>query len=108
MSCLDHSTRRRSSHELTSSRSNSLRPKPIHCTAPIGLSRAEDRAREARLVRRVGIMVRLEGEAVSELVGVTVLTYGGAVEEVAGVELYARLGRVDVERAAGRRLGEVR
>src|SRR6478672_6179312 len=74
----------------------------------VHLARTQDHRGKLRLIRRIGKVMRLEGQSVAVLVDVPALSYGGAVEEVAGIELHAGLGGVDVERTSRGRLHDVR
>jgi hypothetical protein len=58
------------------------------------------------VVRRVGEVLGLEAQAVVAVVAGTGAAHEGAVEEVPGVELEARLGGVDLEHAAARRVAQ--
>ena len=81
-----------------------LRTKPKHRRALQRLSGPQNRRGEGRLVRRIGIVLRLQAEAVAELVGAATLAREFPVEKVAAIELQAWLRREHLHRAARRRL----
>src|SRR5690606_26321983 len=74
--------------------STSHRAERIDRPRRIRFARVERGARERRLIRRVGIVLRFQAEAVAFVVDVAVLAGDRTVQEIAAVELHARLGRV--------------
>src|SRR3972149_4541535 len=70
-----------------------------HGLGRVRLPRLQDRRREARLIRRIRIVLRLEAEAGAVPVNVPRLAGDRAVEEIARVELDTRLGGLDLPRA---------
>ncbi len=68
----------------------------------VRVARVEPGRRERLLVRRVGIVLRLQRQPVTLAVGPAARAVERAVEEVARVELDPRLGGPDLERAAAR------
>ena len=74
-----------------------------NAAAVVGLSGAEDDRRPFGLVRRVGIVLGFEADAVALLVDDSLLALDGTVQEVPGIDLDAGLVGIDEERDAGLR-----
>src|SRR5690242_1367136 len=72
----------------------------------VDLPGPQHRRREVRVVRRVRVVLGLEGEAVTLAVHPATGAHQRAVEEVAGVELDARLVGVHAEHPAAGRLAD--
>ena len=68
------------------------------------LSRAENHARESRMVGRIGKMLRLEGDGRAVRIEAIVFSVNRPVEKVTGIELKPGLRGANVECAATRRL----
>ena len=69
----------------------------LPCRKPVNRDRVESLAwfqlgrGEVRMIRRVGIMLRLQAERVSMIVDLAVGPGHGAIEKIAGIELYPGL-----------------
>src|SRR5947209_18558844 len=63
------------------------------------LSRSKHSRGEVRLIRRIGIVLRLKAEGCAARISVAVLAAGFAGQEVAAVELQARFCRPDLHHA---------
>ena len=70
----------------------------------VNLAGLQDGRREARLIRRVGIMLRLHAEAIAERIRPAAFAGDRVVEEISRVELHAGFGRPHIHHATARRL----
>ena len=61
---------------------------------------AQSCGRKIWMIRRIGIVLRLQAEGVAALVGVSVLADYLSVQKIAGVELHGGLRRRNFEDAA--------
>src|SRR5437764_7010037 len=77
-------------------------------TRAILLPRAQNRRRKVRMVRRIGVMLRLQRQAITEMIDSAAFAGDAAIEEIAGIKLEARLGSGDLHRATTRWLDDAR
>ena len=80
----------------------------MHRRAAECLAGAQHGAGKIRTVRRIGVVLCFEAEAVVFFAGLAAFSDHGAVEEISRVELDARLGRRDPHHAAAARLVRLR
>src|SRR5208283_1868616 len=85
-----------------------LRRKLVKDRVVVGLARLQPGRGKARMIGRIREALRLEAEAVSELIDPSAFASEGAVQKIPRVKLQPRRGRPDFHHAAGGRFGNAR